>query len=122
MYKKVKVRPYLINLIHDPDNRDWNDLELLLKAIERLIKIQVGQGKKGLKFHNGQKLSYKKAQGLLFELYSYFGDKGCFTGGICGDCQKFNNSMTESGTYGYCGDKNKFMLDGCTKCVKEAKR
>ena len=73
----------------------------------------IKEGKKGIKVNQGTKISYHKLQGILFDLNCYFGLKGCFTFGICGTCNKFNNSKYSDGKIGDCKSQRKFWCDSC---------
>ena len=109
-------KPRLTDLyVIKPLNQNFGDLEGFILAVKSLVNNQLKHGKKGVKLPSGQKYSYQKTLDVLFQLYSYFGLKGCFTGGCCGDCKYFLNSKTVDGTWGYCGSSYKSMLEGCTK-------
>lgn len=111
MNKKIKHRPRIIQT--GKEKGEMNDLELFFFAVQSIIQERIKDGKKGIKVNQGTKISYHKLQGILFDLNCYFGLKGCFTFGICGTCNKFNNSKYSDGKIGDCKSQRKFWCDSC---------
>lgn len=114
-HQDIKFTPRQITSLNLNQNNTLNDLELFIQAVQSFIHDKQKSNKKGIKFSNGQKLSYKKAQGILCELESYFALKGCFSMGICGNCEYFGNSCSTSGIIGYCKGQEKHAFDTCNE-------
>ena len=112
---KMSPRPVKIKSINMEKGIELSELELFFLAVQNLIEEKESKGKKGKKFKNGQKISYKKVQAILYELKSYFGLKGCFSFGICGTCNRFENSISSNGMYGECKGQEKHAFDSCNE-------
>lgn len=116
-YRHVKVRykPIQISSLNLEKGLDMGELEQFLLLCQDLINQKIDSGRKGKKFSNGQKMSYKKAQGVLWELGSYFALKGCFSFGTCSTCSRFGNACSTSGVIGYCKGQEKHAFDACSE-------
>lgn len=115
MIQHIKAKPSAVRL--NNCNID-NDLKACLLTFQKLIDDKVKEGKKGVVLNKGTeqeyKMSYKKLQSLLWELDTYFGLKGAFTYGICGNCRHFQNSCSIDGTFGRCqGVSDRVMFESC---------
>lgn len=115
MHIKVKHRPIIIKSINMAQERKISDLELFFMVTQELLQNKIKHGCKGKKLSPQYKMTYQRAQGILFDLNTYFGVKGCFSMGICETCKQFDNSSTCSGLMGYCGDQPKLWCDTCDK-------
>ncbi len=120
MIRHVEAKPKCVKL-QSPE--DINDLKACFLALQRLIDGKIKDGKKGLILNKGTdaeyKMSYKKLQGLLWELDTYFGLRGAFTYGICADCKHFHNACSTDGTFGKCQEvTDKVMFDSCKNFEK----
>lgn len=117
-HKKIKPKPVKINSLNYEHGLKLNELETALLVFQKLIDKQVESGKKGMVLFKGTesecRITYSEVQGILFELHSFFGLKGCFSFGICGNCENFGNSCTSTGTLGYCGGQEKHCFDTCS--------
>lgn len=113
IHKKVKHKPVHVTSLNMDRNGEICDLELFFLVIQELLQDQIKNGRKGKKLTPEIKMSYKKAQGVLWDLHSYFGLKGCFSFGTCDTCTKFQNGMTTSGTIGQCKGQERFWCDTC---------
>ena len=118
-HKKTKHKPIIIRSIRQMRNKEICDLELFFLVVQELIQDQVENGKKGKKLSSKYKMSYKKGQGILWSLYSYFGLKGCFSFGTCDTCKNFSNANYSRGILGKCKGKEKNWCDSCSEHVKE---
>lgn len=92
-----------------------SDLELFFILVEGLINDKISHGRKGKILANEEKMSYKYAASILYELYAYFAAKGCFSFGICGTCKKFGNAMTVSGMLGECRGQERHAFESCNE-------
>lgn len=108
----MKHEPYIIRSTHNRETK-INDLEGFFLIVQELIQDRVSKGKKGKKLPSGYKMSYVKAQGILFDLHTYFGLKGCFTFGPCETCDKFNSKGYSHESLGKCKGKEKNWCDSC---------
>lgn len=115
MHNKVKHKPVQIHSINMAKGNKVCDLEGFFLVVQELIQDQVENGKKGKILSPEYKMSYKKAQGVLFDLQSYFGLKGCFSYGTCDTCKKFQNGSYTRGIMGTCNGQEKFWCDTCNK-------
>lgn len=115
---QVKYKPLKITSLNVEKDLPLNDLEQFFLACQDLICDKVKSGKKGLKFSNGQKITYKKLQGMLYTLESFFAIKGYSSFGICGTCEKFGNACTNSGIIGYCKGKERHAFESCDEHSK----
>lgn len=115
----VKYKPIRILSLNLEKGLDMNELEQLILICQDLIDQKIDSGKKGKKFSNGQKMSYKKAKGILSTLTNYFAEQGCFSFGICGTCSRFENSISSLGTLGYCKGQEKRVFDTCDEHSQE---
>lgn len=118
MHIQAKPKSTKIQSINASKGKELNDLEATLLSFQKLIDSKVKEGKKGIVLNKGTeqeyKMSYKKLQALLWELDTYFGLRGAFTYGICGNCKHFQNSCSVDGTFGKCqGINNKVMFESC---------
>ena len=118
-HKKTKHKPIIIQSIRQMKNKEICDLELFFLVVQELIQDQIKNGKKGKKLSPEYKMSYKKAQGILWSLNSYFGLKGCFSFGTCDTCENFNNANYSRGIIGKCKGKEKNWCDSCNEHTKE---
>ena len=91
-----------------------SDLEIFFLVCQDLIQGKIKEGRKGKKLSPDHKMSYKKAQGILFDLHSYFGLKGCFSFGTCETCEKFGNVISSTGIIGNCRGQEKMWCDTCS--------
>ena len=113
IHKKVKHKPIHIRSLNMDRGNKICDLELFFLVVQELIQEQVENGSKGKKLSPENKMSYKKAQGVLFNLHSYFGLKGCFTLGTCSTCEKFQNGAYSHGLIGQCKGKERYWCESC---------
>lgn len=116
-HTKFKVKPVKIVSINESRGNKLNDLEAALLCFQKLIEGKVKEGKKGIILFKDTdseyKMSYKKLQGLLWELNTLFGMKGAFSFGICATCNRFENSCSDNGAFGKCKGSDKHMFDSC---------
>lgn len=118
-YKHIKPKPQAIKIqsINAKQGEPLNDLEATLLCFQKLIKEKVKDGKKGIVLYKGEsseyKMSYEKLQAMLFQLNSLFSMQGCFSFGICANCNNFQNSQMSSGCFGVCGGKDVHMFNSC---------
>lgn len=119
MHQKVKHKPIQIQSINMARGNKICDLEGFFLVIQELLQEQVENGKKGKILSPEYKMSYKKARGILFDLHSYFGLKGCFSYGTCDTCERFQNGAYTHGIMGTCGGQEKFWCDACNKHTQE---
>ena len=115
IHVKVKHKPTVIQSINMDRGNQIGDLELFFLLTQELIQDKIKQGRKGKKLGQGYKMSYKKAQGVLFDLHSYFGMKGCFSFGTCETCEKFGNGASSTGILGLCKGQEKNWCDTCNE-------
>lgn len=114
-HKTIKHKPIHIESINMAKGNKISDLEGFLMLCQELIQNQVKKGKKGKILSQNYKMSYKKAQGILYSLHSYFGLKGCFSYGTCDTCTEFENSHYSRGILGTCQGSEKNWCDTCNK-------
>lgn len=114
IHVKVKHKPIRITSLNMEQGRQIGDLELFFLVVQELLQEKIEQGRKGKKLGQEYKMSYKKAQGVLWDLHSYFGIKGCFSFGTCETCESFGNGISSTGTLGMCGGQEKSWLDTCS--------
>lgn len=112
-HMKIDPKPTAVTSLNIEIGNSASELELLFVMIQGMLDEKKSCGKKGKKFSNGQKLTYKKAQALLYELYKFFAIKGCFSFGICGNCEYFENGCSTHGMVGYCSGQEKHAFDSC---------
>lgn len=115
IHVKVKHKPVVIQSINKDRGNQIGDLELFFLLTQELIQDKIKQGRKGKKLGQGYKMSYKKAQGVLFDLHSYFAIKGCFSFGTCETCEKFGNGISSTGILGLCKGQEKNWCDTCNE-------
>lgn len=113
IHVKVKHKPTIIQSINIDKGNQISDLELFFLITQELIQGKIKQGKKGVKLDQDHKMSYKKAQGVLFVLHSYFAVKGCFSFGTCETCENFGNGISSTGAFGLCKGQEKNWCDTC---------
>lgn len=119
MYRHIQAKPQPIKVqsINSRRGNKPNDLEAALLAFQKLIEDKVKSGKKGIILNketdSEYKMSYKKLQGLLWEMHSFFGMRGAFSFGICANCENFGNSCSADGTFGKCNGNDRVMFDSC---------
>ena len=109
---KVKHKPITIQSINMDRGNQIGDLELFFLVAQELIQDKIRQGRK---MGQGYKMSYKKAQGVLYDLCSYFAIKGCFSFGTCETCEKFGNGVSSNGITGMCNGQEKNWCDTCSE-------
>lgn len=116
-YRHINMKPIPVKVtsLNLEKGYEASDLELLLLTFQSFLDEKQSQGKKGKKFKNGQKMSYNKAQALLYEVQVFFAIKGCFSFGICGNCENFENGCSTHGMVGYCSGQEKHAFDSCDK-------
>lgn len=116
-YRHVDIKPIPVKItsLNLEKGYEASDLELMFLTLQSLLDEKLSEGKKGKKFKNGQKMSYKKLQALLYETQTFFASKGCFSFGICGNCSNFGNGCTSNGMLGYCSGQEKHAFDSCDK-------
>lgn len=115
IHKKVEHRPTIVKSINMQNGAEISNLELFFLLCQDLIQSKIKDGKKGKKLASGYKMSYKKAQGVLFDLHSYFAVKGCFSFGPCETCGKFGNAISSTGIIGQCRGQEKLWCDACSE-------
>lgn len=114
-HKAVKYPAADIASINLQENNKLNDLEMFFLLTQELLQQRIKSGRKGKKWASGDKISYKKAQGVLFELSTYFGLRGAFSFGICANCSHFDNTSTATGCLGTCKGREKHCFDSCNE-------
>lgn len=114
-HKKVKHRPRTVNSLNIDKGIPCSDLELFFLLVQELLKEKKAAGEKGKKFSQDDKLSYKKAQGILFDLHSYFALKGCFSFGPCETCSRFGNAVSTTGIIGECKGQERHCFETCSE-------
>lgn len=112
-HKKVKHKPIQIQSINMSNKDKICDLEGFFLVIQELLQEQIKNCRKGKILSSEYRLSYKKAQGILFDLHSYFGLKGCFSFGTCETCKKFDNGSSSTGIIGDCKNQKRMWCDSC---------
>lgn len=115
IHKKVVHDPVIIRSLNMDKGNQISDLELFFLVAQELIQDKVKNGRKGKKFGSEYKMSYKKAQGILNDLHSYFAMKGCFSFGTCETCEKFGNGISSTGILGTCKGQEKNWCDTCNE-------
>lgn len=115
IHKKVRHKPVMIQSINMDRNNQMSDLEVFFLVCQDLIQGKIKEGRKGKKLSPDHKMSYKKAQGVLFDLHSYFAIKGCFSFGTCETCEKFGNGISSTGIIGNCRGQEKMWCDTCSE-------
>lgn len=119
VHKSVKFSPTKIDSLNIENGTEVSDLELFFLVVQDLLQDKIESGKKGKKLKSGHKLSYEKAQGILFNLNSYFAIQGCFSFGICQTCEKFGNGISSTGMIGMCNGQEKNWCDTCSNHSKK---
>lgn len=115
VHKKVDHSPITINSINMDRNNQIGDLELFFLVVQELIQDKIKDGRKGKKLGQDYKMTYKRAQGVLYDLHSYFGMKGCFSFGTCETCEHFGNGVSSTGKLGVCRGQEKNWCDTCSE-------
>ena len=115
VHTKVKHRPIEVQSINMDRGNQIGDLEMFFLVVQELIQDKIKQGRKGKKLGQGYKMSYKKAQGVLFDLYSHFAIKGCFSFGTCQTCEYFGNGISSTGSIGLCKGQKRTWCDTCNE-------
>ena len=114
---KVRYNTYKIESINADKGNNINDLEAFIHLVQSLIRNKQKDGKKGIVLFKGTpsetKMSYKKAQGVLCALEAQYGMYGCFSFGICADCDEFNSDAFSGKNFGKCKGKMVHAFDGC---------
>lgn len=112
---KYRPKPLKFKSLNIEKGYTASELELLLLICQGLIQQKIKEGKKGKRFENGQKMSYKQAQGVLNGLYSQYAVAGKFSFGTCSTCDMFLNSMSSEGYMGTCKGRDCFAFDSCNE-------
>lgn len=97
-----------------------SELESFFLVIDKLLDKKLEENlKSGIVLNKGEqnelRVRYRNTQKTLKELSSYFGLKGCFSFGICGTCDSFNNSGYSCGHLGKCNGKEVHIYDTCNE-------
>ena len=103
-----------------------NELEALYIALDKLVDEKLKDNPKaGLIIAKGQpsetRVRYAEIKTQLRALMNSYALKGCFSFGICKDCEKFNNRASSIGENGRCIISNKpvHQYDTCEHHSKE---
>lgn len=112
--------------LNEQSGRQISDLEALIIVMDKLLSDKLEQKpKSGITIAKGKinerKFRYTDAMDALRCLKYYFGDKGCFSCGVCETCKYFDPKGHANEFFGTCTRESK----PCTKwdtCQRHSKK